>query len=298
MPFSTIDALPTPPTRADGADDFTDKADAFLGAFPTLRSQINTVTSEIAVAAALMAAASDYADPGLKAFAGNTPAADTFPYYTGSSTSALATISSFGRSLIDDADAAAARTTLGLGAVSTLSAINGSTWSGTDLAVADGGTGASTAANARTNLGAAASGANADITSLTALSTALSIAQGGTGATTGGAALAALGFAVTAAGSGHYITIPIGATTYYLQFASGSNGTTEATQSINWPFEFPTACLHAIPSTKIASADDAADFWFQLVGTPGTASVTVQRQQSTSGTNGSGASPVIIGFGY
>lgn len=54
----------------------------------------------------------------------------------------------------------------------------------TDLAVADGGTGASTAANARTNLSAASSGANSDITSITGLTTALTVAQGGTGATT------------------------------------------------------------------------------------------------------------------
>lgn len=63
-------------------------------------------------------------------------------------------------------------------------AITGGTITGiTDLAVADGGTGASTAANARTNLGAAASGANSDITSLSGLTTALSVAQGGTGST-------------------------------------------------------------------------------------------------------------------
>lgn len=43
-----------------------------------------------------------------------TPAADTFPYYTGTSTAALATLTTFGRSLIDDADATAARTTLGV----------------------------------------------------------------------------------------------------------------------------------------------------------------------------------------
>ena len=54
----------------------------------------------------------------------------------------------------------------------------------TDLAVADGGTGASTASAARTNLGAAASGSNSDITALTGLTTDLSVAQGGTGAGT------------------------------------------------------------------------------------------------------------------
>jgi hypothetical protein len=74
---------------------------------------------------------------------------------------ALATahgISSFGSTLVDDIDAANARGTLGLGTIATQSSssvtITGGSVTGiTDIAIADGGTGASTAAGARTNLG-------------------------------------------------------------------------------------------------------------------------------------------------
>ena len=74
-------------------------------------------------------------DAGLASIAGLTTVADRTIYTTASDTYAVTTLTSFGRSLIDDADASAGRSTLGLGTIATQAASSVSITGGTLSAV-------------------------------------------------------------------------------------------------------------------------------------------------------------------
>lgn len=82
----------------------------------------------------------------LSALSSVTAGANNLPYFTGTTTMGIATLTSFGRSLIDDADAVAARLTLGLGtaSMSDVTTSNLDTTAGRLLKVGDFGLGGAT----------------------------------------------------------------------------------------------------------------------------------------------------------
>jgi len=85
-------------------------------------------------------------DAGLQSISGLTTAADQSIYLTASDTYATYGLSAYGRSLVDDADAATARTTLGLGALAVLSTVDAST-------ITDGSVGTAELANGSVTVG-------------------------------------------------------------------------------------------------------------------------------------------------
>ena len=114
MPLQDITALPTAPARSDAPEVFIERADAFVAALPGLVTEINTLGDQLELAAAMINAAPEYADAGLVALTGLTPAADKVPYWTSSSASATFTVTSVARTLTSQTTQALMRTA-GLG---------------------------------------------------------------------------------------------------------------------------------------------------------------------------------------
>ena len=134
---------------------------------------------------------------------------------------------------------ATARTSLGLGTMATQNAsavaITGGSVAGiTDIAVADGGTGASDAAGARTNLGLgtmatqAASGVSITGGSITGI-TDLAVADGGTGASDAGTARTNLGLGTMATQNSSAVTITGGSVSGITDLAIADGGTGSST---------------------------------------------------------------------
>ena len=110
--------LKAPLTAINGLTPAADRiayyTSASAGALTTLTPFARTLLDDADAATARTTLGAQASDATLTALAGLTTAADRLPYFTGVDVAAVSTLTSFARTLLDDADASTARATLGL----------------------------------------------------------------------------------------------------------------------------------------------------------------------------------------
>lgn len=225
----------------------------------------------------------------LQSLSGVTAATDKLPYFDSGTTMAVADFTSFGRSLVDDANAAAARSTLGLGNVentalstwagstnlTTLGTITTGTWNGSTIGVPYGGTGAATLTQDGILVGNGTSAVSAPGALLTSTYLAL-----GTGYTSG---LQAYNVGSPGATNFERLEAFWSSNTATIRLAQGGTGT-------NRPLRL--ASTNSVASLTLSNA--GASGQFQFVGsTTGATNAQSIRASGTTFTNTSGTANIL-----